>query len=337
MLSPDELVTALGHAADTVDPASAPAEARSGRLDLQRYDFRRPHRVSKERLRTLEAMYGRLVQALEGWLMSRVRGQIELKLRSIEQLSFGEFIATMETPCAAYIFDISDSGQQQGVINFGNEFAYFLVDRLFGGSGAATTMHRALTPMERLAIRVVGSRITQLMQEIWADHVPLGLTLSGFESIPEILRASNREDPVLVAYVDVSAAGSQSQLMLCLPFAVLDKFFSAGPRRINDATGSETELAANRTLTEKSLRQTNVLVAARLPEVRMPMRELAALAVGQVIFTGMSRNADINIHVGSQLRFRASVGRVNGNLAVRVTDTVAEAPPAPSVSGTTQP
>ena len=45
------------------------------------YDFRRPHRVSKERLRTLEAMYERLVKSVEGWMMGRVRGQIELSLQ----------------------------------------------------------------------------------------------------------------------------------------------------------------------------------------------------------------------------------------------------------------
>jgi flagellar motor switch protein FliM len=42
--------------------------------DVQVYDFRRPHRVSKERLRTLEAMYERLVKGLEAWLITRVRG-----------------------------------------------------------------------------------------------------------------------------------------------------------------------------------------------------------------------------------------------------------------------
>lgn len=81
------------------------------------YDFRRPHRVSKERLRTLEAMYERLVKSLEGWLIGRVRGQVELSLQSVEQFSFGEFVLSLPTPCASYIFDVRDTGGQQGVID----------------------------------------------------------------------------------------------------------------------------------------------------------------------------------------------------------------------------
>src|SRR5687768_9318531 len=99
------------------------------------YDFRRPHRVSKERLRTLEAMYERLVKSVEGWMMGRVRGQIELSLQGVEQLSFADFTLSLSTPCCSYLVDIRDSGGQQGVIDFGTDFSFFLVDRLLGGRG----------------------------------------------------------------------------------------------------------------------------------------------------------------------------------------------------------
>ncbi len=58
---------------------------------VQPYDFRRPHRVSKERLRTLEAIYERMVKSLESWIIGRVRGQVEMRLQGVEQFSFGEF------------------------------------------------------------------------------------------------------------------------------------------------------------------------------------------------------------------------------------------------------
>src|SRR3990170_3417236 len=88
---------------DTDVEAAPMAKARKGAIDqVSLYDFRRPHRVSKERLRTLEAMYERLVKSLEGWLISRVRGQVELTLQGVEQFSFGEFTLSLPTPCATY-------------------------------------------------------------------------------------------------------------------------------------------------------------------------------------------------------------------------------------------
>ena len=78
----------------------------TAQLDVQVYDFRRPHRVSKERLRTLEAMYERLVRSLEGWLISRLRDSIDLRLQSVEQISYAEFLLSLNTPSAWAIIDI---------------------------------------------------------------------------------------------------------------------------------------------------------------------------------------------------------------------------------------
>ena len=105
--------------------ADGPAlKERTGRFvrnvaEVKNYDFRRPHRVSKERLLALEAMYERLVKSLEGWLVGRVRTKVELSLNSVEQISFSEFTHTLSTPCAAYLFRIQDSGGMKGVIDMG--------------------------------------------------------------------------------------------------------------------------------------------------------------------------------------------------------------------------
>src|SRR5688500_5725198 len=187
MLSQFDIDRLLGGAGAAV-PAAAPSAlggfGGSGgpgggiEQEVTAYDFRRPHRISKERLRTLEAMYERLCKSLEGWLVSRARGHVELRLQSVEQFSFGEFTLSLPTPCASYVFDVKGSGGVQGVIDVGHEFAYFLIDRLFGGSGQPSMPGRALSPVERLAVRTGAERLAQLLEEIWFDHVPLELNVT---------------------------------------------------------------------------------------------------------------------------------------------------------------
>lgn len=314
-----------------VQPSVEGAEASTtvlpdNRSDSQLYNFRRPHRISTDKLRSLEAMYERLTNALEGWLLSRVRGNIQLVLKSVEQFSFGEFTLSLPTPCASYTFEIGNTGGQQGVLDFGHEFAYFLVDRLFGGSAIAQTPARALTPLERLAVRTVSDRVLSVVSDVWQDYVVMNLELTGFESVPEILRVANREDPVLVANVEVTADETCSMLRICLPFAVLEKFFAGGSEGRISLLGSPEEQAMNRTVTEASLRGTRVMVSARLPEFRIALRELVSLNAGSVVATGISRGADIDLLVGSQPRFRASPGRVGPALAVRINEGVLPAP-----------
>lgn len=294
--------------------------------DVQLYDFHRPARLSKERLRTLEAMYERLVKNLEGWLISRVRGQIEIRLQSVEQFSFREFTLSLPTPCASFVFDISSTGQK-GVIDIGQEFAYFLIDRLFGGEGQGRMPLRSLTPLERMAVRSIADRVSALLQEIWQDHVPMDLQISGFESSPDILQAANREDPVLVANVEITAGNATSLLLICMPFAVLDKFFaSSGQQRHALPVGNDVEREAARLRSESALRMTQVPLYVRLPQFQLSMRDIAKLQVGSVVPTGIPKEARLIVRAGTQERFIGSAGRVGGHLAVRILDAVHGAP-----------
>lgn len=291
--------------------------------EIQEYDFRRPHRISKERLRTLEAMYERMVKSLEGWLIGRVRGGIEMRLQSVEQFTFGEFTLSLPTPCATYIFDIKNTGGVQGVIDVGHEFAYFVVDRFFGGGSMTTLPNRALSPVERMTVRLVAERAVQFLEEIWMDHVPLELNINGFESSPEILQIANREDPVLVANVEVIAGQASSLLLICLPFTVLEKFFQgSGNKRVGTITGTDAEREEARLRTETALRATPVTVSARLPRFQMSLRDLSQLAPGQVLTTGIPRDAELSVLIGGKPRFRGGAGRVGRRLAVRLMDSI---------------
>jgi flagellar motor switch protein FliM len=287
---------------------------------VQMYDFRRPHRVSKERLRTLEAIYERLVKSLESWVIGRVRGQIEMRLQGVEQFSFGEFTLSLPTPCASFICSINDSGGQLGVVDIGEEFAFFLIDRLFGGAGRQVAMSRPLTRVERMALRGLVEKVNALLAECWSDYITMSLDISSFESFPDILlQSANRDDPVLVANIEVTAGDVSSLMLVCLPFAVLDKFFTnTGSRSFANATGSDHERAASRALAESSLRATRVSVSARLPEFRMTLRDISALSHGGLITTGLPNNSPIRVMVGDQERFAGTAGRVGNRLAIRL-------------------
>jgi flagellar motor switch protein FliM len=310
---------------------------RYGDHDVQVYDFRRPHRVSKERLRALEALYGRMTKSFETWLLGRTRGPIALNLQSVEQLSFGEFLLSLPSPCASFIFDIHDTGGQQGVIDFGSDFAFLLVDRLLGGSGIPTIPNRPLTMLEQSIVRGAAERAVAYTSESWVDHVPLNLAVSGFESVPEIIQACNREDPVLVATIEITMDDVRSLVLIALPFIVLEKFFAGGGRKsVNAATGSERERQANRELTSKLLRSTPVTVSARLPSFKLSMRELASLRVGSVLTTGIMTDAALEILVGNQPRFKATHGKVGSRLAVRILEPASSSLHEEVISSSTQ-
>ncbi len=313
-LSQDEIDLLFSAGGDEVQEQEGPKRG----PDVQVYDFRRPARISKDRKRSLEAIYGLLAKSIEGWLTARVRDSLSLELQSVEELTFGEFTMALPSPCASFVFDIRGQGQQ-GVIDFGHEFSFFIVDRLLGGSGEPAVMERSLSPTERLLVRLVADRVTLQLSEVWEDYVKMDLGITGFESIPEMLQIANREDPVLVANLNVAIGDLNSPLLLCLPFSVLEKFFTTTQnRKVQIVQGTREERALDRRSLESSLRNARIPVQARFRESRLSLRDLAGLSEGSVLNTNLATDSELYVYVAGQKRYAGVPGRVGKNLAARV-------------------
>ncbi|MFO7260938.1 MAG: FliM/FliN family flagellar motor switch protein [bacterium] len=311
-------------ATTVVDPDAGGAESNGGagagkRLSVRPYDFRQPSRLSKDRLRSLRAIYGQMAKALEGWLRGRVREQMDLEVASVDQHSFGELVFSMPTPCCSYVYDVANSGGQQLLIDFDADLAFMMLDRLLGGCGEPVEVTRPLTMVEQGVVRIVADRVATELSEAWKEHIRFDLTFSRFEAIPDVIQIANREDAILVTVLKARGERMQGAIRLCLPFVVLEKFFSgSGTRRFRAGGGSEEERAADRQGVEAAIRASSVEIAARLPRFTVRLGRLTQLKVGDVLETGLDTDVAIEVLVNGQDRARARAGRVGRRLALEI-------------------
>src|SRR5437879_6584924 len=62
------------------------------------YDFKRPERVSKEQMRTFQAVHEGFSREFGADLSGLVRAIVEVKLISVDQLTYSEFVYSLENP-----------------------------------------------------------------------------------------------------------------------------------------------------------------------------------------------------------------------------------------------
>src|SRR4051812_34881469 len=88
-------------------PAS---DASSGSPDDDReksvilYDFRRPDRVSKDQMRTLQNLHDGYARLLSTTLSSYLRTLVEIDIVSVDQLTYSEFMMSISNPSCIYVF-----------------------------------------------------------------------------------------------------------------------------------------------------------------------------------------------------------------------------------------
>lgn len=294
------------------------------------YDFRRPTRILRGRQATLQALYGVAAKSLESWLTGRMRSQIEVEVESVEQVSCADYLPTLDSPCATFIYEIEESGGQQLAVTFGRDLVFTLLDRLLGGAGEPQVETRILTPLERRVMRVVADHTASDLAAAWADQLPLTTIWRRFEALPEMIQIAAPEDDLLVTSLRVAFHARSSSIVVAIPFSVLRGFFSDGPeRRAHGPKGNPEERRLERALVEGAVRATGMTVAVRLPVTAVAMRTLAALRPGDVLPTRLPVDSLAEIHIQDSPRFRARVGRRGDQVSAQIVDEVVAVPSSP--------
>ncbi len=298
--------------------AAAAAAPPPRHLHIAPYSFVRPPRVTKDRRATLEAIYGRFALALQALLMSRLRAQIDVQLSSVEQATFSEFILSLASPCAAFTFKLGDRLGGQGVMDLSTEFAFHLVDRLFGGPGEPLEIGRSLTSLEQTVVKGVAERMLALLRDAWQEHLPIAPELTGYESSPEMLKITGKDENVLVAGLEVRSGSFHGIVTVCLPMATYELFVQdrAEAGRVTGRALAEPGL--HRADLESALQDAQLSVTARFPRFWLSARAVAGLREGQVVLSGRPADTPLELHVNGRLQFLGALGQLRGRLGLRI-------------------
>src|ERR687891_1401872 len=188
----ENLLSAMeSHTAKTATaapPSTAPSIAATARPPLRPrekvtpYDFKRPERVGKEQMRSLQTMHEGFGRNFGAALSALLRTIVELKLTSVDQLTYSEFVFSLENPTC---FNLMNAAPLEGqlILDINLSLLFPIIDRLLGGGNdAAPPARRPLTEIE---LRLV-SRITDLfckeMKHAWENVLELDLSIDRVES-----------------------------------------------------------------------------------------------------------------------------------------------------------
>jgi flagellar motor switch protein FliM len=299
---------------------------------VEPYSFLRPPSIPKHRWAALAAILDKLAADLSAMLSLRLRTSVDVAIISMEPVVYSEFILSLGPTCAAAVFPIGSRPGSRGVIDLGTDVAYYLIDRLFGGSGGMTNPGRALTPLERTLVSGIGERSIALLRDASQGRLGITAEVASFETDPTMLQIAAPGDSVLVAILEIGTDGFKGLQTICLPIASMQSFLKGGAPGLRQQTGrlsagSEPDQA----LLESNLKHARLSVTARLPEILLSARKIAELTVGKTVLTGCAVDAPVEIYINEQLRFAGTLGQIRRRIGLQVSGVVSV--PAPERPG----
>jgi flagellar motor switch protein FliM len=286
------------------------------------YDFKRPERVSKEQMQAFQTLHEGFSRELSAALSAMLRNICEVKLISVDQLTYSEFVYSLEDPTC---FILVDSKGLDGkiILDLNPCIVLPIVNRLLGGSREATKdgpVQRPLTQIEvRLATRVT-DLILEALSNSWKDICDLQLKVVQVESNPQLVQIVPPNEVVVLISFEITFAESRGILNLCIPFNTIE---SKASKLTSTSWGSHEKRELNegqkRNL-NASLSMANVELNVEIAETELSTADVMNLEVGDIIMTEASAELGATITISGRPMFRGMPGVYRGKKAIRITE-----------------
>ena len=187
------------------------------------YDFKRPERVGKEQMRALQTMHEGFGRNFGAALSALLRTIVEVKLTSVDQLTYSEFVFSLENPTC---FNLIDAKPLEGqiILDINPSILFPIIDRLLGGSTESAAPARR--PLTEIELRLV-SRITDLflqeMQHAWENVLHLDLSVERVESNPQLVQIIPANEVVILVSFELTVGDTRGMVNLCIPFNSIER------------------------------------------------------------------------------------------------------------------
>jgi flagellar motor switch protein FliM len=307
-----------------LDPGSSPGSQPDGagnetNSQISVYDFKRPERVSKEQMRTFQAVHEGFSREFGAALSAMVRSIVEVKLISVDQLTYSEFVFSLENPTC---FNLLKADPLDGhiIMDLNPSIIFPIIDRLLGGGRAPVqnVPRRPLTEIElRLASRIT-DRAIEALRNAWSSVCDLALKVTQVESNPQLVQIVPPNEVIVLISFEISMGEMRGIMNLCIPFNTIEPL--AGKLSAN-TWSSYTQKQADRRQTlnlETGVSNAGVEMVVYLASTRLTAEELVGLAVGDVIVTENDHHLPLEVCVEGRPKYYAYAGLAKGHKAVRI-------------------
>ena len=286
------------------------------------YDFKRPDKFSKEQIRTVSIMHETFARLTTTSLSAQLRSLVHVHVASVDQLTYEEFIRSIPTPTTLAVINM-DPLKGNAVLEIDPAITFSMIDRLFGGTGQGAKVSRDLTDIEQSVMEGIIVRILANMREAWTQVIDLRPRLGQIETNPQFAQIVPPSEMVVLVTLETKVGEEEGMMNFCIPYLTIEpiisklssQFWFSSVRR-----SSTTQYLG--TLKEK-LTDVDMDVVAEIGTINMPIRDVLALRVGDVVRLSTVRVGDpLSLSVGNKKKFYCQPGVVGKKMAVQIIEKI---------------
>jgi len=283
------------------------------------YDFRSPQKFSKEHIRTLELIHDNYARIISNYLTGQTRQNVKVKIETVEQIAYEEFIHSVQNPTIMTIFRMPPLA---GTIIFETnpQFSLQVIDILLGGKGDRKTETKEFTDIDKNIMRQITTGMISNLRLAWDSILDVEPEIEAVETNPGVNQTMAPNDPVALITFSVEMNKRSTFINMCIPYLSIEKILDKLVVQYAFRSGDQSLMAESREKIEKGINKVDVDVVAELGTANITVDDFLKLTIGDVIKLDTKSSSPIKVFVGNEECYYAKPGISGKNIGVVILD-----------------
>ncbi len=321
VLSQNEIDALLNNMGSQDEPKEVPEPQSSGK-EVIPFDFRLPNRISKNQLRTIRNIYENFAELFGSYLMSKLQSIININVLTVDQIYYSEYVLSVSNPACLFTFDIKKT-DIKGILEFSNEFAFTLIDRLLGGNGTGSKSSNVITVIEQRVLQTIVEKIMQDLQKAWQIVGDYEFVVDKFEPDVDFVQITSQSESVLLITFEI-LIGEQAYLMnLCFATYAFDTILSKlSTQNLSSIRPIKHDGTTSKSILTQKLLETELPINVEFGRSSISFQQLMQLKVGDVIAINKKIGEEVLIKIDDKALYYGIPGKSNKHKSVKITRKV---------------
>jgi flagellar motor switch protein FliM len=274
--------------------------------------------ISYERLPMLEIIFDRMIRLLSTSLRNFFQDNVEVTLENITSVRFGDYLNSIPLPVQLAVFRC-EGWDNSALMTIESNLAYSALDLLLGGKrgGAAARLDgRPFTMIETQLIKRMVEVVLVDAELSFQPLSPVRFLVDRMETNPRFATITRPANAAILIELRLDMEGRGGVLQMLLPYATIEPIRELLLQSFMGEKLGRDPVWEEPLATE--IWQADIAVEAVLNEMRMPLKQVLSLQVGETIVFDAKPNELVMLRCGEWVLSQGRLGRIDEKIAVQV-------------------
>ena len=286
------------------------------------YDFKKPNRISVEQMKAFNALHDKMLRTTISDISAMLRKIVDMKLYSIEQMTYGEFILSIPQITSLNTLSIKPL-EGRIVVECNPGISHKIIAHLLGNGDSALSdsTEKELTEIEMQVFDHFYQLIVTHLKETWDEVSTINFKIESRDTNANAIQIISDHEIVLLVVFEITIDDESGFLSICYPISYIESLLNIIVEKVF-AEAKHKKISKKKDI-NALISGARMKIDAMLAETELSVKQLLDLEVGDIIsFSKNASSSSTKLYINNKEKWSAIAGVSNNRKAVQVSSNI---------------